>query len=261
MTGSRPGFDAGPAPDPLATGYPAWLVLCEPDDADGIWAHEGLSRRGLAPLELVTSAQLVDARRWEHRLGAEGVSLEVELADGRTIRGDRVHGVLNRLAGVFPGQLARGAPEDREYASQELYAFFLSWLAGLPGRVLNRPSPQGLSGVWLDPTEWLVLAARAGLSAPAYRSGARRRRPPLGTRRTVLVVGRRALGPSAEPELVESCGRLARLVRAAILGVDFSVEAGRWSFAGATPLPRLSRGGERLLDLLAEALRDGGTPA
>jgi hypothetical protein len=181
----------------------------------------------------------------------------VELRDGRSFRGDRLSGVLNRLVAVGPSQLPRAAPADREYASQELYAFFLSWLTAVPGRVLNQPSPQGLSGPWLERSEWLVLAARAGLPTAPYRHSARSARAyrPAAPQRTVVVVGRRALGPLAPREVVAGCGRLARLTRTAILGVDFRVEAGRtWVFAGATPLPELRRGGERLVDLLAAAL-------
>lgn len=158
--------------------------------------------------------------------------------------------MLNRLVAVGPTSLHRAAAADREYASQELYAFWLSWLAALPGRVLNRPSPQGLSGPWLERTEWLMLAARAGLPTPAYQGGSR---PALsGPARRIIVVGRKALGPAAPREVVAGCGRLARFARTAILGVDFDRA---WLFAGATPLPGLRRGGEPMLDLLAAALR------
>jgi hypothetical protein len=221
-------------------------------------------RRGFPALELVTSDELLGARRWEHRLSQDDASIEIELADGRAIHGDAIRGVLNRLLGVSPAQLPGAATADREYASEELYAFFLSWLESLSGRVLNPPSPQGLSGAWLDSSEWLLLAARAGLPTPVYRQGARELSQPsrAGDRRSVLVVGSRALGPPAPPEVVAGCGRLARLAKLAILGLDFRVAAGeRWTFVSATPLPALRPGGERLLDLLARALRDAGTPA
>jgi hypothetical protein len=118
------------------------------------------------------------------------------------------------------------------------------------GRVLNRPTPQGLSGPWLERSEWLMIAAQAGLPTPVYRSGSRPARS--GPARSIIVVGRNALGPPAPREVVAGCGRLARLARTAILGVDFD---GAWLFAGATPLPSLRRGDERMLDLLAAALR------
>jgi hypothetical protein len=238
---------------------PRWLVLCERGDHDAEWVFRGLSRRGFDALELVTADDLLGARRWDHRLGAHEPSIEIELSDGRLIDGASVHGVVNRLVAIAPRDVARGAHADREYASQELYAFFLSWLAGLPGRIMNSPSPQGLCGAWLDRSEWLLLAARAGLPTPVFRSAARRlpRRPPGGARRRVIVVGRRALGPPAPAAVVAGCGRLARLSRTAILGVDFRVSAeDQWSFASATPLPALRSGGERLLDLVAAALRD-----
>jgi hypothetical protein len=236
-----------------------WLVLCERGDRDALWAYRGLAARGLVPLELVTGDALVAARRWEHRLGPEGASIEVELADGRAIRGEEVRGVLNRLVGIPVERLARAAPADKEYATEELHAFFLSWLVALPCRVLNRPVPQGLSGAWLERSEWLTLAGRAGLSTPSYRRTSVRssgqRIGGDGTARSVIVVGERALGPPAPRAVVAGCGRLARLAGAEILGVDFRVGAGRWVFHAATPLPALRRGGGRLLDLLVAALR------
>jgi hypothetical protein len=240
-----------------------WLVLSESGDTDAVWARHGLRARGLAPVELVTVEELVAALRWDHRLDAAGCSSRVELADGRTIEGDLVQGALNRLVGVRPELLGRAVEADRDYAVQELYAFFLSWLAALPGRILNRPSPQGLAGAWLERSEWLALAVRAGLEPEPYRRSSVAGRPTqadrrrLGSpRRTVLVVGDRALGPPGAPvAVVHGCGRLSRSVGAAILGVEFVVEAdGRWIFEGATTLPSLRRGGERALDLLASAL-------
>ena len=240
-----------------------WLLLCEADDGDGPWAQRGLRERGLAPVELVTSDALVSARRWEHRVGENGASINVELADGRLIQGDRVHGVLNRLVAIPPAPLEHAAEPDRGYATQELYAFFLSWLHALPGRVVNRPSPQGLSGCWLERSEWLILAARAGLHTSAYRGASSAGLPPPGAsrrggdkRRHLIVVGERALGPPGVlAAVIGGCARLSQLVDAAILEVEFVVQHdGRWAFENATTLPLLRPGGERMLDLLASAL-------
>jgi hypothetical protein len=243
------------------TGLSMWLVLCERDDRDALWAHGGLVARGLTPVEFVTANDLVAARRWEHTLGADGMSIGVELGDGRVIEGDAVRGALNRLVGIPPEPLERAARADREYATQEIYAFFLSWLAVLPGRVLNTPSPQGLSGRWLEHSEWLTLAHRAGLRTPRFRRSntgggvLRDSRRTLGrTRQLVIVVGDRALGPPAPDHVAAGCARLSQLTGAAILGVEFTVGDGQWIFYRATTLPALRRGGERLLDLLADAL-------
>jgi hypothetical protein len=230
-----------------------WLVLCDRSDHAALWAHRGLEARGFQPLELVTADALAYALRWEHRVGAAGASVAVELADGRRIDGGRVRGVLNRLVAVPEGHLALVRDEDREYARQELHAFFVSWLACLPGRVVNRPTPQGLCGSWRHRSEWLALAAAAGLPAAPFRMDGHAGGGGLvAPWRTVLVVGGEALGVELPAAVRVGCVRLAELAGATVLGVELGPD-GRCT--GATPLPDLRLGGERGLDLLAAALR------
>ena len=240
-----------------------WLVLCERGDLAALWASRGLAARGLEPLEVVSADALAYALRWEHRLDSAGASVEVRLADGRTIGGGRVRGVLNRLVSLPDGHLAAAAPPDREYARQELSAFFLSWLNALPAPVLNRPTPHGLSGPWLRLSEWLALAHEAGLPTPAVRWGSSDGydesrperapvRPPLVS---VVVVDGGVVGRPVPPAVAAGCRRLAKLSGTDVLGVELGTgSARRWTFAAATPLPDLRVGGGRLLDRLAAAL-------
>lgn len=241
-----------------------WLILCSSGDAVAEWAYRGLRSRGLEPLELVYAEALPYGLRWEHRLGAPGAYVGVELRDGRRITSDRLRGVLNRLTHV-PTQHLSVLP-DQEYISQELTAFFMSWLHALPGPVLNRPTAQGLCGPWLHASEWAQLAARAGLPTPVYGQGggdgfdeteAERTLFPRGTKtERAVVVGGRLFGPRVLAEEVEGgCVRLSGLVSTPLLGVEFARgEGGEWQFAGATPLPDLSVGGDALLDALAVEL-------
>jgi len=242
-----------------------WLVLCPENDAPTRWAYHGLQARGLSPLEWVSAESLGLGARWEHRVGAAGVSFEVTLADGRRIRSGEVRGTLNRLLYPPLEGLPLFDPGDRDYVRQELQSFFMSWLSALPGPVLNRPTPWGLSGRWRHVSEWIALAGRAGLPVPPYSLSSRDvagvlstapRPAPAGTPPvTLIVVAGTTVGAPATPEIRAGCVRLAELVQTALLGVDFVRAAdGEWVFYDASPAPDLRLGGEALLDALACAL-------
>lgn len=268
-----------------------WLVLCHPFDSSARWVAEGLYRRGLAPLRMLHGEELAQWCRWEHRIGTTGASFRLLLADGTPLDDGCVRGVLNRLDGLLPGPLA--AAEDRPYVAAELRALYWSWLVGLAAPVADPPGPCGFGGP-CHLTEWLVLAAGAGLQAPAYRvtcagevcdagpSGHLATVPEGAPRRTVLVVDGRVFhgGASSGAEvqaheaddaaLGAACVRLAAAAGLKVLGVELTMSdtatdaawadtaadaAGRWTFAGASAAPDLRPGGEPLLDALAGLLR------
>jgi hypothetical protein len=261
-----------------------WLIICTPEDEAALWAYQGLRARGLAPLELVMAGDLAFARHWEHRIGAAGASTDVVLADGREIRGREVRGVLNRLQWLPTDSLALIRPGDREYVSQELAAFYLSWLYSLPAPMLNRPTPQGLAGQWRHPSAWAWLATMArlpvadlhktsqdldghgALGSPYLPPGANPSLfsgPPV---QTVFVIAGCVIGPPLPTAIREGCQRLAALSGAGLLGIDLlpggppyvaPVPPGAWTFGTASPIPDLRRGGEELLDQLAVALTEG----
>jgi hypothetical protein len=244
-----------------------WLVLCSSSDRSAIWAYEGLRQRGLEPMRLVTTEEFDYRVHWEHRVRVGGASVRLTLGDGTSIGSGDLCGVLNRIEYVPSGNLLLIQPLDRDYVLEELSAYFLSWLYALPGPMLNRPSPQGLSGQWRHASEWLCLAARAGLPAATYRqsshdlsqgtSTATSVAPPGTPVRTILVVDGQLAGGPAPAHIVEGCLRLGALAKTELLGAEFTVETGdRWTFVGATTHPDLRPGGERLLDLLARALTD-----
>lgn len=243
-----------------------WLVLCASNDISALWAYRGLAARGLTPLELVSAEMLAYSVHWEHRLGADGVSIDITLADGRRIRSENTRGVLNRLLSVSSEHLLLANPADRDYATQELTAFFMSWLYALPQPVLNRPTPRGLSGQWRHVSEWIWLASKAGLPTPDYRQTSRDRVDGMGIERglvpigtpvsTVIVVEGNIVGSPLPAEIQEGCRRLAELSGTELLGVEFAAgSTGLWTFAGATPLPDLRLGGQVLLDIMASVLR------
>jgi hypothetical protein len=238
-----------------------WLVLCGPNDLAALWAARGLEARGLKPLEIFTAEALAYNRRFVHSFTAPQPSVTIELADGREIHSAAVCGTLNRLQ-LVPSAHLRGAnAADRQYAEQEIYALFLSWIYGLPGPVLNKPTPQGLSGAWRHLSEWIWLASQAGLSPLPYRQSDARAAPlphayPHSATRSIIVVKDTCFGPAAPSSVLAGCVRLAQLSGTSLLGVDFQITpTGNWIFTDATPLPDLRLGGEALLDTLSKKLR------
>jgi hypothetical protein len=130
--------------------------------------------------------------------------------------------------------------------------------------VLNRATPRGLSGSWRHRSEWVWLAAQAGLPTPRYLQSSSRGgevgdaqlTSPASPLATVFVVGEHVVGEIAPPSILSGCQRLARLTGTSLLGIDFTVDAGgAWTFSGATPQPDLRLGGNALLDALASALQ------
>ena len=242
-----------------------WLILCPSNDVSALWAYEGLKTRGLAPLELVRAETLAYAR-WEHRLGADGVYLNMTLPDGRRIQNEDVRGVLNRLSCAPYESLLLIHPSDREYVMQEFNAFFLSWLDSLRKPMLNRPTPQGLSGQCRHVSEWVWLASEAGLPTLDYKQSSRDFTLetsvssgifPIGTPMdTIIVVDGHVTGAPAPAYVQNGCRRLAELSNTDLLGVEFSTStAGPWTFAGATTFPDLRLGGQALLDVLISVLK------
>jgi hypothetical protein len=236
-----------------------WLVLCTTDDLSALWAAGGLTARGLQPVEIVTAEALAYNRRLEHRLTGGQSSVKITLADGRVIDSATVRGTLNRLQ-IIPSSHLHTNSKDRQYAEQELYALYLSWLYALPGKMLNRPTPQGLSGECRHPSEWVWLANQAGLKTAPYGQSELRRAPslqqlPLSGSRTIIVVDGICCGAPAPREVTDGCSRLSARSATKLLGVDFEVTSDEeWIFNRATPFPDLRLGGDKLNDSLAQAL-------
>src|SRR5262249_19150402 len=153
-------------------------------------------------------------------------SIEITLADGRVLKNSAVRGVLNRLTHIPLDHLAGNA--DFDYATQEYAAFFMSWLASFQTPALNPPCAQGLPGAWLHISEWVWLAARAGLPTPKYRQTTSdevdemvemRRLFPHGTPIfTTIVIKDRVVGQSITPEIEKACLKLAELSQTPLLG-------------------------------------------
>jgi hypothetical protein len=240
-----------------------WLVLCSAQDISALWAYDGLKRRGLHPIEVITDELLTYSLRFEHRIQAGTPITRITLADDRRIESVAIRGTLNRLHNIPTRHLQQAQASDRHYAEPELFALFLSWLYGLPGPLFNRPTPQGLSGAWRHLSEWIWLAGQAGLPVLPYRQSDTQSVPvskplPLlsATQLVLIVFNGKCFGTPVPPSVEHGCIQLAKLSQTALLGVEFQISAnGTWLLINSTPMPDLRLGGQALLDELAIALQ------
>lgn len=235
-----------------------WLVLCDDLDESARWAYDGLRERGV-PAELVPTSVLSGALRWVHRVDTRGASAEVLLPGGRVIDTADVCGTLNRVVGLWPPEAYFASP-DGDYAVQELLAMYLSLLECLPSPVLNRPTPQGLSGRLRYTPEWCVLAARAGFTTIPYTASTRNDVPartttaaPSGaTRHTVIVAAGRVFGDPLDSAAAAMACQLADLADLNMVGLQIATtpDGAAW-FEAADLYPDLRVGGAEFLDHLA----------
>lgn len=234
-------------------------ILCEAPDASALWAAGALQARGLAPVVL-NDLDLAAIQTWRHTVGAAGARSELRLPNGTRLSGGEIRGALNRLTYLPRAWSSRIGGADRDYAVQEMYALYLSWLHSISGRKLNPPVPQGLCGNVRHPSAWTALAYRAGLPVKPFKQSSRDdpmafwHQPADRDTQFVIVLGRRAFGPAhIVGRYEDECVRLARDSGCPLLGVEFESDSGgRWRFCGATVMPDLRLGGDALADALAE---------
>lgn len=199
------------------------------------WARHGAA--------LLTCEDL-SAPGWRHWPFDRSASRAV--VSGQVVREREICGVLVRRPWIIEQELTHIDGPDREYVAAEMNACLLSWLAGLPCRVLNRPNGISLCGPNWRPVQWANAAARAGISVEAagWRVPASPSRDP-GTvpdagvpAIEVTVVGERCLGA---PSLAFAAGarRLAAIANAGLLAVRFRPDQESPRFVSATAMPSL----------------------
>jgi hypothetical protein len=230
------------------------LILCSDGDTTAAWTYANLRSLGCADLELVTSGELANATQWSHRVKSNGSTAEIHLQDGRQISLSRVDGVINRLNLPSRALISQATREDQDYAWSESFAFYLSWLHSLPGKVFNRATPQGLCGTWRSAAQWAVLAGQAGFDVAPYcesETGWERSLPEGRTLTRVVVLEGKPFGIPEIEEIEAACQGLFSLTETSLLGVDlYQSEEGHWMFLGATPMPNMCAGGLPLLEAI-----------
>jgi hypothetical protein len=241
------------------------LVLCDADDVAALWLVARLRAAGEQCL-LVTSDLLSFARMRSQRIGRDGARALVRLDEATVIETPDL--VVNRMPAPPTAAWRHAAPAEREYATAELIAFVLSWLAGLQCPVRNRPEPECLAGPAPHDLLAAVQAHRAGLDCadasfgadvspfPLLESALRAAGPGARPVHAVVLDGRildpeglaRRAGAPLPARLADAVEGFAAAIGAnrALIGIDFVV-AGRWWFAGSTPLPDLPTAGDTLV--------------
>ena len=243
-----------------------WMILSSCTDVSARWALDALKKLGVTPLEWVQTESLLNARSWEHTIGETGVSTNVQLPNGRAVTNSELKGILNRMSGPPSNQTQLAVAADQEYAQSELTAFYLSWLYALPCPVVNRPTPQGLSGRWAHQSEWVTMANLAGLPVTAYRqtaddsplSGYSSLYSKYAGQVSVIVLGSRVFGDELPDALKAGCTRLAKIAKLDLMGINFIKCGEKLRFAAATPMPSLELGGEACIKHLADLFAVGG---
>jgi hypothetical protein len=187
------------------------------------WCHRPGSR---ATESRDAGLERAPKERLKGRISAESYGQDVAIVGGRAISAGRIDGVLTRLPCVFEWELVHIVPGDRAYVSAEMTAFLLSWLSGLDCPILNRPTPNCLSGPGWRQEQWLHLAARLGIPVDPVKRYATLGeeasiRPGSGPLETVTVVGKRCFNAPDERQAVHA-QRLAAATGVGLLALHFT---------------------------------------
>ena len=161
---------------------------------------------------------------------------------------------MNRL--VEPPPAAILASPDGTYACSELTSFAASWVRRLGRRVINEPTPQGLSGRWRTTLAWRVLAHRCGLDVEPLHldSSVATSLAAYATGEALLVVDGEMVGETIPTTIRCGVRALATVVETPVLAVRFRRSDAAWRFLDATPHPDLSSGSEAGVAAIARAL-------
>jgi hypothetical protein len=230
------------------------VVLAHSVDLSAQWVAAQLDRHAREPVEFVSVEALADPRvRFSQRLGAQDL-VELTLADGRHLSSRQISGVLNRL--VEPPSAAILASPDGSYARNELTSFAASWVRRLGRRVINEPTPQGLSGRWRTTLAWRVLARDCGLDVEPLHLESTVLSPLVADAAgdAILVVDGGIVSERVPASVRRGVRLLATGAEAAILGVRFRRLGPAWRFLDATPHPDLTSGADIGVAAIARAL-------
>jgi len=157
----------------------------------------------------------------------------------RSIRA--VHGVLTLLPRILARELFDIQPEDRTYAAAEATAFALFFLSKIPCSVVNRPTPDCLTGPNWRPEQWMRACFEARIRTKESKRTNRALPKEVITPhlKSVTVLDGKCIEDSSEGCL-SGVLQLARLADVTFLRVCFTEENGQNFFHRAEVTPDLS---------------------
>ncbi|CAL78117.1 conserved hypothetical protein [Bradyrhizobium sp. ORS 278] len=197
---------------------------------------------------------------------ASGAGPSMAVIAGKTVPSTAIIGVVTRLAVVTEQDLPHIIVDDRSYVAAEMTAFLLAWLTSLPCPVVNRPSPQCLSGPHWRLAQWRLAANRLGIPTVPTMLRASRTTPQSendaqerdGTT-SIVVVGRHHVG-TVDPVLVAYAHALAHAAGVELLSAWFDGDGPSARFVGASLWPDLgdARVSDAVLRLMCTRAAEAG---
>jgi hypothetical protein len=174
--------------------------------------------------------------------------------NGRPLPAAAIAGVVTRLPAVTEHDLPHIAQPDRGYVAAEMNAFLLAWLTSLDCPVINRPTPECLSGPHWRQERWVVAAQRLGIPVqPVYRKANAAAAVDPEPGHTVTIVGTQHFG-AVDDVLMQRAHALADAAGAELLTVAFDGRHRDARFVGAGLWPDL--GDARIADAVVALVRD-----
>lgn len=147
-----------------------FLIFARTDDETAIRVYSRIRERiDSTSVRFISDDELSHALHWSHRVDSGGVETDILLASGQEIRSSSIGLVFNRL--IYPSldYFSGSSEQTINYAHQEMYALWLSWLKSLSCPVVNPPTVYGISCQNRSLAEWLYLAGQAGFPTDTYR--------------------------------------------------------------------------------------------
>lgn len=166
-----------------------------------------------------------------------------------------ITGILNCLPAVSEAELSHVAEEDRTYIAAEMNAFLVPWMYSLSCPVLNRPVPNCLVGPNWRTEEWILMAARLGISTRSIHHRVTcdevSSSEVVEECAEVIVVGDHCFGDVAQ-ELRDAARQLAEAASVSLLSVYFTGPDSNARFLGTNLRPDLSQSNtsDAVLELL-----------